>query len=66
MLFASIDLPWQFWMLFGLIVVGIGLRQGMKKVKAFYGGLWSFATQHPVGSRATGAGLSYFLHRMFR
>jgi len=56
------DLPWWAWVWIILIVFGIAMRQAARKIKAFYGGVFNFATQNPVGKGA----LSYFLHRLFR
>jgi hypothetical protein len=63
---VSMDLPWWVWFWIVLIVLGIAMRQAMKKLKAFYGGAFHLATQNPVGSAVTRGALSYFLRRIFR
>ena len=59
-------LPWWVWAWLFLIIFGIAMHQAMQKLKAFYGGAFRLATQHPVGSQVTKGALSYFLHRIFR
>ena len=40
--------------------------QAAQKLKAFYGGVFTFATKNPVGSQVTKGALTYFLQRIFR
>jgi hypothetical protein len=60
------DIPWWIWIVLILIIVGIAMRRAAQGLKTFYGGLFNFATQNPLGSRASKLGLLYFLHRIFR
>jgi hypothetical protein len=59
-------LPWQFWAVFGLIVLGISMRRAARGLKTFYGGIWNAATKNPVGSQVSRGFLAYFLGRIFR
>jgi hypothetical protein len=60
------DLPWWAWVWIVLIIIGISMRQAAKKLKAFYGGVFTFATKNPVGSQVSKGALTYFLQRIFR
>jgi hypothetical protein len=60
------DLPWWAWVWIVLIIFGIAMRQAAQKLKAFYGGVFTFATKSPVGSQVTKGALTYFLQRIFR
>jgi len=60
------DLPWWIWILIVLIVFGIAMRRAAQKLKAFCGGTFNLATQHPVGSQVTKGALTYILNRIFR
>jgi hypothetical protein len=59
-------LPWYFWAIGAMIVIGISMRRAAAGLRTFYGGLWSAATKNPIGSQVSRGFLAYFLGRIFR